>query len=69
MEIYFTENYDLSDFKENNITIINSNKDSLVLNISGDINPLLSILAKYKISNLVFPEPTLEETFMTFYED
>jgi ABC-2 type transport system ATP-binding protein len=68
MEIYFKGKYNLADFKDSNINIINQQLDRLIITVKGNINPIIKILAKYELSNLVFPEPSLEETFMQFYK-
>jgi hypothetical protein len=58
----------VDDFDLQNTNIIEQDPHRLVLNVSGNINLLLKQIAKYEIKNLVFPEPSLEDTFMTFYE-
>jgi hypothetical protein len=41
----------------------------LELQISGgNINPIIAMLADLKLKNLVFPEPNLEDIFLTYYE-
>ena len=67
MEIYFKGAYNPADFKSSNIQIIDQQTNRLILTIKGDINSVLRALAKYDINNLIFPEPSLEETFMQFY--
>ena len=67
MEIYFKGAYNPADFKSPNIQIIDQQTNRLILTIKGDINSVLRALAKYDINNLIFPEPSLEETFMQFY--
>ncbi|MGD2121232.1 MAG: ABC transporter ATP-binding protein [Gemmatimonadota bacterium] len=41
----------------------------LVLKVSGEVGPLLTLLAKNPVQHLSFPEPSLEEAFNSFYED
>ena len=69
MEIYFKGKYNLPDFKDSNINIIDQQPDRLIITVKGNINPIIKTLAKYDINNLVFPEPSLEETFMQFYKN
>lgn len=69
MEIYFRTKYNPSDFKDSNISVIDQRPDRLIITVKGDINPIIKILSKYDLSNLVFPEPSLEETFMQFYKN
>jgi ABC-2 type transport system ATP-binding protein len=36
--------------------------------IRGDVNPVLRVLADADVAELVFPEPQLEDIFMSYYE-
>jgi ABC-2 type transport system ATP-binding protein len=36
--------------------------------IYGDINPLIRLLSQHDIEHLVFPEPELEDIFLTYYQ-
>jgi hypothetical protein len=67
MEIEFAERADLKDFRYPSLKVIEHKNKRLVLSVTADINPLLRILTKYRIKNMVFPEPSLEDMFMTFY--
>ena len=67
LEVTFADTYHTQDFKLENIQIIKKESDRLVMNVHGEINPVLHALLKYKVKNVVFPEPTLEDTFLTFY--
>ncbi len=51
------------------LRIENLEKNNEVLNFyySGAINPLLSLLSKYKIEDLTIEEKNLSETFMSYY--
>ena len=41
---------------------------SAVLFVRGDLNPLLRALASARIQDLVFPEPELEDIFLSYYK-
>ncbi len=69
MEIYFKTKYNPADFTDSNINVIDQQSDRLIITVKGDINPIIKTLAKYDLNNLVFPEPSLEETFMQFYKN
>ncbi|MBN2425693.1 MAG: ABC transporter ATP-binding protein [Calditrichaceae bacterium] len=69
MEITFDGDYKAEDFTMDNVAMVDRQPGRLILNISGDINPIIKKLSKYKLNNLVFPEPSLEETFMKFYRN
>lgn len=40
-----------------------------VIWVKGDVNPLLRRLAQAEVENFVFPEPELEDIFMSYYRD
>ncbi len=40
---------------------------SLHLEVAGDLNPIVALLARYDLEDLSIREPTLEELFMRFY--
>jgi beta-exotoxin I transport system ATP-binding protein len=68
MEITFAGPVPKEAFGLANTTIVEQDSHRLILNVRGDINPLLKIIATYEVANLIFPEPSLEETFMDFYQ-
>jgi ABC-2 type transport system ATP-binding protein len=43
-------------------------KDRISFNFNGDINKLLSVIAKYKLEDLIIEEKKLSEVFMTYYD-
>lgn len=68
MEVTFARPVPQEAFILANTKILEQEAHRLVLNVSGKIDPLLKRIATYEVENLVFPEPSLEETFMTFYQ-
>ena len=36
--------------------------------VQGDLNPVLRALASANVADVVFPEPQLEDIFMSYYE-
>ena len=69
MEVEFDEDFDINDFSLPMIKYIEKTKSKLVFQVSGNLNPLINTLSKYQIKNLIFPEPSLEDMFMTFYSE
>ncbi|MFC2088109.1 ABC transporter ATP-binding protein [Calditrichota bacterium] len=67
LEVTFLESYTPQEFNLDNIQIVKEESNRLVMNVYGDINSVVRAISKYKLQNLVFPEPTLEDTFMAFY--
>ena len=69
MEIDFFDDIDINDFILPSLKLISQDNKKLVFQVRGEIDPLLKHLSKFRIKNLVFPEPSLEDMFMTFYQD
>lgn len=67
-DVTFAQAYSVEDFDLQHTKIIAHGPRRLVLNVSGNINVLVKQIAKYEVENLVFPEPSLEDIFMTFYK-
>jgi ABC-2 type transport system ATP-binding protein len=40
----------------------------VVMKVSGELGPLLGLLAEHPVHHMSFPEPSLEEAFNAFYE-
>ena len=68
LEVIFAQPVSGEDFDLQNTDILEQDSHRLVLNVKGNINLLLKQISKYEVKNLVFPEPSLEDTFMTFYK-
>jgi ABC-2 type transport system ATP-binding protein len=69
MEIDFFDDIDIKDFILPSLKLISQDIKRLVFQVRGEVDPLLKHLSKFRIKNLVFPEPSLEDMFMTFYQD
>ncbi len=67
MTIRFRRKINCTEFDSARWTVVECIDRNLTLLVSGDINPLLKKLSEYEIENLIFPEPSLEETFMKYY--
>ncbi|MBA7513837.1 hypothetical protein ES705_05855 [subsurface metagenome] len=68
MEIEFFDDVKPEYFGLPSLTLVSHREKHFVFNIQGEIDPILKDIAKYKVKNLVFPEPSLEDMFMTFYQ-
>jgi ABC-2 type transport system ATP-binding protein len=68
LEISFSEPVEPGMFRMPGIRIAEQNGNRFLLLVGGDLNALIQKISRYKIENLVFPEPSLEETFLTFYK-
>ncbi len=67
MEITFADDIDPRQFEMAGVKLSEQQHNHFVFLVSGDINLLLKKITQYPVNNLVFPEPTLEETFLTYY--
>jgi ABC-2 type transport system ATP-binding protein len=68
MEINFVDNVEPEEFSIPSLTLVSHREKHFVFNVQGEIDPILKGIAKYTIKDLVFPEPSLEDMFMTFYQ-
>jgi len=69
MEVRFAQTINISDFQIEGVKIIEYNDNQLILSITSGLNELIQRISKYKVDNMVFPEPTLEDTFFTYYNN
>jgi len=67
--VNFSDKFDKNDFDFDGVEIQQESSDGLILNVKGDINPLIQKLSKYKIVDLEITHATLEEVFLEFYQD
>ncbi len=68
MQVEFQKEIDLNIFNLPSIKDLKKNGQKFVLTLRGDINPILQILANHPVKSMIFPEPSLEDMFMTFYK-
>lgn len=65
--LQFERKFDQQTFKLPGVEIVHANDHGLTLKISGDIQPLLEVVAKSKPHDVTINHATLEEHFMEFY--
>ena len=68
VRLHFTQSFNETDFKLENVTVAERLTDGLVLNVRGDINPLLKKIAAYHLRDINITEASLEDIFMEYYE-
>lgn len=66
--IYFNEPVDRNIFTGDGIQINKELTDGLVLNVKGDLDPLINKLSKFDLKDLEITHATLEDIFLEFYE-
>ncbi len=49
------------------VSVIRADGPLVELTVSGELDPLLQVLARHPVRHLVFPEPDLEEAFVRYY--
>ncbi|NTU70017.1 ABC transporter ATP-binding protein [bacterium] len=67
IEIRFKQKFHKNDFKLKDVEIVQDLPDGLVINVKGDINPLIKSVSKYNISDIEIAHATLEDVFLEFY--
>lgn len=60
--------YKISDFQIKGVHSVEQIADRLSISVSGDLNPIMSLIIKYKIKDLEVTHASLEDIFMKFYE-
>lgn len=65
--VHFAKNFERDDFEFANVSVQEEMTDGLILDIKGDINPLLKKLANYELKDVEISHATLEEIFLEFY--
>jgi len=68
IKLTFKQKINPQDFDLETVNIIKAEEKALNLKISGPLEPLLTVLKKYKTYNLEIPESPLESYFMEFYK-
>jgi ABC-2 type transport system ATP-binding protein len=67
MQVRFVRAVPAGDLDLPGVELLESEGRRAVLLVAGDPNPLLRVLARHEVEDLVFPEPSLEETFLHLY--
>jgi ABC-2 type transport system ATP-binding protein len=49
------------------VELLERESGRVLLKVCGDLNPLLQVLSRHRVSELTFPEPSLEEAFDELY--
>lgn len=68
IDVRFIGKFKTEDFKIDGIDSIREVDGGLMITASGDLNPILNAVTKYKVSDLEITHASLEDVFMKFYE-
>lgn len=67
IEVYFDQKFNKKDFKLEGVKIVEEMPTGLIINVKGDVNPLIKKLNKYQLTDLEIKHAGLEEIFLEFY--
>ena len=66
--IHFADSFNKKDFVFDGVSVQQELPEGLILNIKGDVNPLINKLSKHNLKDLEITHASLEEIFLEFYE-
>jgi ABC-2 type transport system ATP-binding protein len=67
MVVDFSSEPPLEEIRDAGLEVEKADGRRVVLKVTGELGPLLSLLARHPVQHLSFPEPSLEEAFNAFY--
>jgi ABC-2 type transport system ATP-binding protein len=67
MVVRFAEAPPTAELAVPGVSIVRVDGPLVELTVSGELDPLLRVLARHTVKHLVFPEPDLEEAFVRYY--
>jgi ABC-2 type transport system ATP-binding protein len=67
MAVRFAGEAPLAELELSGVELVEHDGSAVVLRVSGELDPLLAVLARHSVAHLVFPEPSLEEAFVELY--
>jgi len=68
VEVEFGDDFKKADFENNGFEIVEAHDKVLKIKVAGEMDPLVKILAKYKVIDLQISHASLEEIFMEYYK-
>ena len=68
MTVTFRQPIDPRAFEGDGIVMLERSDRRIRIQVRGDINPLIRMLARYDLQDLTFSEPSLEEVFLHYYQ-
>jgi ABC-2 type transport system ATP-binding protein len=69
VEVRFVKKVPLSSLRVENVQEIAEIDGGLTISVSGDINPLLAVIAKHLVRDIKINHAVLEDIFMKYYEE
>ena len=69
MDVAFAEPVDITEFSRlPQVTDVQQMNDRLRITLRGDVDAVIKQLARYRVEDLTFTQPSLEDFFLSFYE-
>jgi len=68
MYLVMEKDINVSDFKFEGIEVLYHQENKIELLVRCDINVLIKKLADFRVMSMTFPEPSLEDAFLSFYK-
>lgn len=68
VHVYFEQRVQREEIETNGIHVAKDFGDGYLLNVKGDIGPLLKMVNKYKVKDIEIKHSTLEDVFLEFYK-
>ena len=68
VSLEFENGYKKEDFEKLGVELIQATESQLTMRIKGDLNPLMRVMANYRLSNVEITHASLEDIFLGFYE-
>jgi ABC-2 type transport system ATP-binding protein len=68
VQVAFNDKFSIPEFNFDGVQVVKNLGDRLVLNVKGDINPLIKKISQHSIKDLHIEHVPLEEIFLEFYE-
>ena len=68
IEVHFNDKFTISEFQTDGISKVEEVGGGLLITASGDLNPVLRLIAKHDVVDMEITHASLEDVFMKFYE-
>lgn len=68
IEVHFSDKITVSEFQTDGISKVEEVGGGLLITASGDLNPVLRLIARHNVVDMEITHASLEDVFMKFYE-
>jgi len=67
VEVRFSDKYQKNEFDIKGVESVEEIAGGFIMTVGGDLNPLLNIIARHKVTDIEITHANLEEIFLKFY--